>query len=189
MIQLRKKNNTGFSLVELLVAISVFAIVMTISIGAILNIVDTNKKAQSLKSVMNNLNFALENMTRNIKTGSEYSVSSPNCPAGSISEDGEPQDFASNSLTFRTHDYDGLNSRYSLNGNIIEYQDSGTTYPVTAEEITIELLCFYVTGDESNDRLQPQVNIVVKGYAGVDKTRSAFSLYTTVSKRLLDNNN
>ena len=65
----KEKFTTGFTLIEMMVAVSIFAIVVMISMTAILSIVDSNRKAQSLKSVMNNLNFALETMTRSIKTG------------------------------------------------------------------------------------------------------------------------
>ena len=69
-----RKTTTGFTLIELMVSVALFAIVVMISMTAILSVVDSTKKAQSMKSVMNNLNFALETMTRSIKTGTDLVV-------------------------------------------------------------------------------------------------------------------
>lgn len=66
------KINKGFTLIEIMVAVSIFISVMMIVIGALLMLNNANRKAQALRVVVDNLNFALEDMTRNIMTGSEY---------------------------------------------------------------------------------------------------------------------
>ena len=78
MIRDNKINNItyrkerGFTLIEVMVSVSLFAMVMTLSLGAILSIIDGNKKAQAINAVANNLNFAVESMVRDIKTGYAY---------------------------------------------------------------------------------------------------------------------
>ena len=56
----KSKLNRGFTLIELMTAVSIFVVVMTISMGAILNIFDANRKARTLKTVLNNLNLVVE---------------------------------------------------------------------------------------------------------------------------------
>lgn len=58
----------GFTLVELMVSIALFSIVILVAISAVVTIVDVNRKSQSLTSVMTNFNFAVDAMTRTIKT-------------------------------------------------------------------------------------------------------------------------
>ena len=70
------KTNRGFTLVELIVSLGIFTAVMFIATGALLSIINVNKKAQAQQSAINNINFALENMARNIRTGSSYVCSS-----------------------------------------------------------------------------------------------------------------
>ena len=77
----------GFTLIELMVSISIFLIVMVICLGAVLAIVDGNKKAQSINSVSNNLNSAIESMVRDIKTGFGYSCGSQSVPLASTAYD------------------------------------------------------------------------------------------------------
>lgn len=65
----RKK---GFTLVELMVSLSIFSIVMVISTGTLLIMIDINAKAQALYTSTTNLSFALDSMTREIRTGYHY---------------------------------------------------------------------------------------------------------------------
>ena len=160
------KNNTaqkGFTLIEMMVAVSIFAIVVTISMGAIFTIVDANKKAQSLKAVMNNLNFALETMTRTIKTG-QISPSFVTGPSITVT------DQSSKSIT------------YTLNNKqIIRTVDSASS-AITAPEVEITNLNFirgYNTGT------QPSVVMVIQGTAKLnERVSSDFNIQTTITQRL-----
>ncbi len=67
-----KDNQSGFTLVEMIVSLAIFAIVVTVSVGALLVLVGTNQRLQGEQSVMTNLSFALDSMTREIRTGSYY---------------------------------------------------------------------------------------------------------------------
>lgn len=65
----RKLYTGGFTLVEMLVSISLFTVVLTMSVGTLLILIDANGRAQSMQLVMTNLTFALDSMTREIRTG------------------------------------------------------------------------------------------------------------------------
>jgi prepilin-type N-terminal cleavage/methylation domain-containing protein len=71
MMQLNNKQ-LGFTLIEMIVSLALFSIVITISIGALLVLIGTNEQLQGEQSVMTNLSFALDSMTREIRTGTEY---------------------------------------------------------------------------------------------------------------------
>lgn len=68
----KKSKKNGFLLIEMLVAVSIFTIVMLISITAVLSILDVNKKNQSMKSVINNLNLVINGMAKNITVSKGY---------------------------------------------------------------------------------------------------------------------
>ena len=53
------KNKKGFTLVEMLIAISLFIVVTFFSIGSLLSIFDASKRARDSKTVVDNLNFAI----------------------------------------------------------------------------------------------------------------------------------
>jgi len=185
---MKTKKNKGFTLIEIMTALSIFIIVMTVSMGSIIGIFDTNRKSRSLKVVMSNLSIAIETMSREIRFGRDYHCearwdsnppfSSPrNCPNG-----GELLSFLSN---------DGQQIVYRVNNNAIETSnDGGDTYSqITAPEIVIDKLNFYVIGAgmAPANTLQPRVYMNIGGQSGTtDKTRSSFSLQTMISQRYLD---
>lgn len=67
-----RKINKGFTLIEIIVAVSIFTIVMLVTMGALLTLNDSSRKAQALRTVIDNLNFAVEDMSRKIRTGDIY---------------------------------------------------------------------------------------------------------------------
>lgn len=66
------KKQKGFTLVEMIVSLAIFSIVAVVALGALVNIISANKKAQSLQASITNLNFALETMSREMRVGSKY---------------------------------------------------------------------------------------------------------------------
>lgn len=73
-----QKKNTfqsaqgGFLMIELIVALFIFAFVMTMSIGSLVTALDANRKVQSLKSVFNNLEVAMDTMTKTLAAGRAF---------------------------------------------------------------------------------------------------------------------
>lgn len=170
----RSSSSGGFTLVEMIVAIFVFSVVMVIATGALVSIMGANRKAQSVKSVMNNVAFSLDSMTRALRVGTEY-----DCGVSACASEG------SNTLTFT--DVDGRNIRYRLNKstNQIERSIEGADFQgLTAPEVTVDRLMFYVDGVGSEG--QPRVLVVVGGHAGSGRSETTFNIQTLVSQRSLD---
>jgi prepilin-type N-terminal cleavage/methylation domain-containing protein len=185
----------GFSLIEVLVSLSIFTVVMTISVGVLMVLIDANARAQNTQTVMTNISFALDSITREIRTGSDYycgnstsgsfptsGVSTANCATGgaalSFNEGGT-------SLTA-----DASSRRIGVrhnNGTIERRLGDGEWAPITSPEIEITSLKFYVTGATRTDNESPTVTIYVEGVAGVeDGSESTFHMETTVVQQLLD---
>lgn len=176
------KNQKGFTLIEIMVSLSVFIIIMTVSLGSILSILESNDKSHTKKTGMDNINFALESMSRTVRFGTDYrcgsSTTNPpavlDCPSG-----GE-------TLSLRTAE--GALVVYGLSNGRITKTINGATSPVTSSEVTITQFRVYVFNSSPlPDVGQPRVIIVVRGTAGnKTSTQSMFSLQTMVSQRKLD---
>lgn len=65
-------KQSGFSLIEMIVSLGVFSIVITTAVGALLVVIGTNSQLQAEQSVMTNLAFAMDSMTREMRTGYNY---------------------------------------------------------------------------------------------------------------------
>lgn len=176
-------NKRGFTLIELLVSLALFAVVMMVSIGALLTLVDANRKAQALKSVTNNLNFAMDSMTRTLRTGYDY-----HC--GSGWSEGSTADCASGDTELTFVDDNGDTVRYYLDEDaqaIMRRINGGVAERMTAPEARIEEARFFVRGTTRGDEEQPQVTILIQGTAGTaPETETSFNIQTTVVQRILD---
>jgi hypothetical protein len=167
-----------------MVSLSIFVIIMTMSMGAILSVLDTNAKSQTRKVAIDNLNFAIDSMSRTIRFGTVY-----HCGAGDITV---PADCSSGSTTFSLLAPDGNRVTYTQSGSsIVKSTGGGPAIPVTSPEINIQSVSFRVFGSSPyvSDvlNLQPQVIITITGSVGSKiKTQTSFSLQTTVSQRKLD---
>ncbi|MFQ5661816.1 MAG: type II secretion system protein J [Candidatus Paceibacteria bacterium] len=186
--------NKGFSLVEMLVAVALFASVMLIGVGALLSLIDANRKAQSLNSVINNLNFALESMSRNMRVGTTYHCSVNNNVPPNIDSTKDCKN-GGKLVGFESSGGDPNDPNdqfvYRINGSQLEMsKTSGSAnsfISITASEVTIEDFNFYVDGTSTSDDFQPRIIMTIKGSAGIDeKTKTEFNLETMVSQRVLD---
>ena len=177
----------AFTLIEVMVAVSIFATVMLVATGAIFSIVEANKKAHSIKSVMTNLNFALESMSRDMRVGSNYQCGGGDC----ASAGGDTFRYRANRDVNGNGSYGSDDEvRYGLSNMRITRQILGggpmgnaSTVPITAQEISITNLRFYHDPSVGG---QPKVMIVIQGYSGTSTTRSDFNIQTTVSQRVAD---
>lgn len=187
----------GFTLIEMMVSVSIFSIVMLIGVGALLSLVETNRRAQSINSVINNLNAALESMSRTIRVGTNYYcqgsavppspavlATAKSCLGGGLlfafeASDGDPND-PNDQVVYR------------LNGTQLERSlDSGLTWvALTAPEVSIESFNFFVVGAESfsgsGDLSQPRVIMKIRGSAGTAKDKTEFNVETMVVQRIID---
>ncbi len=149
----------GFTLIELMVAVSVFAMVMMLASGAYLVMLDTSQRAQASATGIDNLAFALTTMTRTIRTGTQYNC---NTPTGGDCNSG---------ATLYFTDQNGDKIEYSLppsSGTIYESINGGAPTPLTEPSVQVQNLTFVVNGTATStganiDTVQPYVFITVSG--------------------------
>lgn len=202
-LQTTPSQQAGFSLIEVLVSLAIFAVVVTMSVGTMIVMIDANSKAQFSQSISSNMAFALDSMTRDIRTGTDYRCSNsstvgalqlgdrsnyvPNdCTGGrsafAFTEAGESltAGLTSNRIGFRHRTVDGV-------GRIERRLSSdGGWQAITSENVNITELTFTVRNTNTSDSLSPQVTIYIKGEGVGDIQDTEFVLQTTITQRALD---
>ncbi len=197
------KTSKGFTLIELMVSMSIFGIVSTISVGTLLVMIDANRKAQSVSSAMSSLSFVLDNITRNVRTGYDYYCSTVSGTLGrndSLLGVGHTKDCANgNSLIF-TDSRSGARMAFRQNGTVLERRivdsrsgNAGKSWlQVTPDNVVINTFDVTVahaeeTFEDNGDTEQPQVTLVVAGVVNAgQKTETDFNLQANVTQRVLD---
>lgn len=143
----RRKARGGYTLVELIVAVGLFASIMTLASGAYLIMLSVARQTQSIATGIDNLSFVLESMTRTIRTGTHYS------PLGSdsfsfVDQNGQPHTYS-------------LGSQAGASGSVGAILLDGAV--LTAPTVNVTALTFYTSGTVVGDTDQPHVTITVTG--------------------------
>lgn len=190
----RTKNTiSGFSLIEVLVALSIFTVVMIISVGSLMVLISANSRAQNSQAAITNVSYMLDSMTREIRTGTDYYCGS----ATTLPTSGETTQNCANSVAFSFNEGGqsltrGLTSRrigFRLNGTMVERRLSDQSWqPVTSSDILVTSLRFVTTGATRSDAVAPTVTIYMSGTAGdaSDDTLTTFDVQTTVVQQSID---
>ncbi len=156
---------------EVMVSVSIFAIIVTIGIGSLLTINTTLQKTRAERQAIDSLSYVLDTMTRQIRTGKEYSG------GGSTFEfkrqDGGDLDGEGELVTFE---------------KIIDSEDRGKIYmkidsvgyDITPANVTIDNLYFDV--DKST---QPYVTINISATVNAGRQTSNIAIQAGVSQREL----
>lgn len=177
----KANQKKGFTLVEMLVAVAIFMIVTTTTMGAFLKMVDINKKVQSVRNAMDNANLAMETMMRNIRLGYDYCSVGPACDSGSFSF----RDQSGNIVNYsrRAVQNPVLGTTYEMVRTL-----NGTTVAITSPDINIESLTFDYQGQSISDTIQSNVKIFVKGRTLLPKNEHNFdfSFQSLAVQRLYD---
>lgn len=162
---MKNKCTRGYTLIELIVAVGLFAIVMMLASGAYLVMININRQTQGITVGIDNLSFALETMTRTIRTGTKYS-----CSTSIPHTDGSPCPFS----TFFVTDSTGTGHAVSYTmgsigsvGNITQTTSAGTV-ALTDSSTNVTSLKFYAIGTQpyfpnKTDTQQARVTIVISG--------------------------
>lgn len=149
----------GYTLLEMIVAVGVFSIIMLAATGAYLTLISLDRHARATSDVVTNLSFAVDSMTRSVRTGTNYgcnAVPGSNCTS-------VPAD----SFSFRN--VDGETIVYSLTSGRIRQTNNSTGFAsdITDPRIAVTSLNFYVRGvgieGAGVPDVQPQMTVTVEG--------------------------
>ena len=195
----------GFTLIEMLVTVGLFAIIITIAVGGFTNAIRTQQQVSSLISTQSNVSLALEQMSREVRTGYLFchlpGVNSPNGTAGTTPS-------ASNAdcgCTFSAapapagawtctgldfYDDGSHNIVYSLqNGALMESIDGHLAQSITGDTVSVKYLQFQLFGQTENDHWTPRVTVslgISPSSTDPAVMNDVFNLETTVSARTID---
>lgn len=194
----------GFTLIEMMVALSLFAIVMTISIGTLLIMVDINAKAQAVYSASTNLSYALDTISREIRMGSEYYCSNyssiptgtgippttTNIPPIRNCDPGNAIAFTPNNSATREEYATSTCDGNPLHQCIKQRKGNGGWADVTSDEVNItkfEIITENTGYSGSNDFSQPVVTLRIGGevYNGLD-VATTFNVQTRIVQHVID---
>jgi prepilin-type N-terminal cleavage/methylation domain-containing protein len=206
-----KKLQSGFTLIEVMIASALFVVIMLLGIGALLSVYKTYQVNRGMREIVDNLNTVMEDMSRNIRLGKDFTCidesQNPIAPTinGTQVIDPDRRDCASPrgyTLYFKGQEADTLvvtdRVIYSFTpadtadfskGIILKSRDGGISYAqITTPGVIINMAQsgFTVIGTSPTDSAQPLILIKIVGSFTYKQVTIPFNLQTTVTSRDLD---
>lgn len=204
-LRIKKNKNGGYTIIETMIAISLFIVIIMMGMGALLNANLLHEKSQNMNSIIDNLNFILEDISTNLRTGSNYRCLKNTDPLSDVAIRLSSNGQNCWGIAFehqrdaQTGDPDNPNDQWiyfiSSDGKIWKSsQGPYTNFPVnfvqlTPDEIEIDPATsfFYVSGAEPPPNTQqPFVTIKLSGEITFKNVTTPFTLRTAVSQRNVD---
>jgi len=168
------KEKSGFTLLETMVAIGIFSVVVVLTTSGFIRSLRTQRQASAFAYVNDNLSTVIEQMMREVRTGTDICFNSTSCQSQSV-------------LSFVNAA--GKTITYCLLNNAIERSVSSACAAgneITGSKVYVSYLKFMLAGNRSGDGYPPRVTILI-GARPSDQSSSFFNLniQTTVSSRVI----
>lgn len=210
----KKKNTAGFTLVEMLITIALFTIIIAIAVGGFTNALRTQRQVSSLISAQSNVSLALEQMTREARTGYLFchdvgsSVPTSTCgcvignsqfnpTAGGYPAPADPTEYypstsdlptwTCDALTF--YNSDGMPITYKVSSGALTRDDGTGAQSITGDTVDVKSLKFVLFGNLEGDNWTPRVTIsvaITPSSTDPSTMNDVLNLQTTVSARTID---
>lgn len=185
------KKEEGFTLVELLVALTLFTFIVIAAVSSLYAVNNASRKVNAMRGVLDNLNFAMESMSRTIRTSSNIICDGTGAPVGGTHNCPFPSGTPASRLSMESTLGGESEVEYRLNTTTHQIEkrvDEGSGYgnwiSITSPEIYVQSLKFYVSGADVYDSAQPSVIIMTQGIAtATTGDTTPFALHTFISQR------
>lgn len=165
----------GYTLLEMIVSVGLFSVVMLVATAAYLTLISMDRQTRATSDLMTNMSFAVDSMTRSIRTGTDFCTAT--CAPSK----------------FSFIDSEGRTIIYTLdNGQIMRQIDGATPLAITDPRIKVDAtngLRFYVWGEAAGaGDGQPRVVFTVKGSITPDSNQEAveFVVQGGATQRAID---
>lgn len=168
----------GFTLVELIVAMSVFVVAVAITSGVFVRAVKAQRQVNQMMVVNSDASLIIEKMAREIRSGFNFSLS--NSFRGGCAD-------GFDTLTFERVK-DGatktINYRWNVDVGAIERQEAGGGFlPLNAPQVEIERWCFVEMQKNSCDPWR--VSFAITARPADKQIDYSIDMQSTVSARVL----
>lgn len=170
-------KNKGFTIVELLIAITLFTVLLGITSGVFIQSLRSQRNLTAFIAANSNASLTIEQITREARTGKDFCVNEND---GCRTDAGVYKE-----IIFTNAKNEKV--KYELGGkSVMRSLNSQTPIPVTADNVDIQTLSFYIDGNQPGDGKNSRITMALKvSAAGLPFSESVINLQTTVTPRTL----
>lgn len=177
-MKIKNQKNSGFTIIELMVATSLFLVILSIVSGVFVKSLRTQRGALGLIEAGSNAELAIEQMAREMRTGTNFSVF----------QEGKSISFKNVNGNTMTYNWDSETKQLKCL-ETGDYSDkhcsSAAPQPITANNVSVNNLKFTFFNGVPADPYPPRITITLK-IASPKNPASEVNIQITVSSRNLE---
>ncbi len=189
MFKIIKKNNQGFSLIEMIVVIAIFSVTILSAADIFKWVVEGQRNALAAQNVQENMRYAFEAMSKEIRNAQRSDGSCKNLLSPVPTPAYKVYNTALSDSTMYFKNKNTVCVAYYLDNNAITVNRDGTIYAITPNEIKISNLIFSVADDliSALHTVQPRVTMAMDVEAvGKILHQQKMRLQFTISSRFYE---
>ncbi len=181
----------GYTIIEILVAVGIFTMIIAAPTGFLVGSLKGQQRALSSQELVDSVSYTLEYMSRALRMAKKDLT-------GACIEKGSNYENPTNDISkIRFLNYKGYCQEFSVSDAQLKERKStdgseenlGEFFPLTSNDLEVELVRFQLSGQSQDDDLQPRITLFlkVKGARGQKpELQPEIKIQTTISQRNLD---
>ena len=179
----QSSKGAGFTLVELIVAMSVFVVVISLTSGIFVRALRAQRQVNQLMTVNSDASLVLEKLAREARLGFNFNVTNDlvgDCSSGTFNrlEFERARDGSITSVVYR------WNWDSSAGIGTIERSEGGASFvPLNSLNVSVTRFCFLETQEQGTDPWR--ITFVLSETSTQENIDYSFNLQSTISARLL----
>lgn len=174
----------AFTLVELLVAVSIFSLSVAVASGLFVSALKAQRKSLASQELQDQTGFVMEYMSRALRMARKE-FNSPAC----LSKNGLNFELTHGKNGIKFVNYQGVCQEFFLDGGVLKESKTGysSSLPLTSARVSVAAFDIALLGQDQADDVQPVVTFFLRIQGrGSGASRPEIEIQTTVSQRNLD---
>jgi len=170
----------GLTLIEILVAVTVFAITVGIISGLFVSATRAQRRTLAAQELLSQTSYILEYMSRALR------MARKELTGGCLTNTGDNYEIITDGIRFI--DYNGICTKFFLENEQIKKGVGVDTWELTSSQLQVNSLKFNLSGETQTDTVQPRVTIYLKiqSKRPVAGSSPKIQIQTSISQRNLD---
>jgi prepilin-type N-terminal cleavage/methylation domain-containing protein len=177
----RDSKKSGFTLVELLVTITVFSIAITGFVGLFGSALKHQRESLLSNYLLSSGSYITEYMSRALRMAQKELANPPTC----LSVRGLNYEITRQGNGIKFINFNSECQEFYLENSILKVEKNGISQDLTPSNLIVENLNFSLLGKSQADQIQPRVTFTLKLKTAQTPSQE-INLQTTVSQRELD---
>ena len=170
------QKGEGFTLVELLVAVTIFSLITTISTGILVLSLGAQKKLLASQELSDQTSFLIEYMGRALRMAKKDDLGEIHCLTG----DKVNYEITRSSQGIKFRNYKDVCQEFYKEGSLLKEEKGGVISNLTSSSLQVLNFSVFLSGETQLDNLQPKTTLFleIEGKEGIK-----ISTQTSISQR------